>query len=168
MAGSWNRGSTILPKYYVAELILGLSPANERRRYFVTTSLIIWVQTYNQPSIVTFENNFWNMFSCLILSATCLNEMVPDTGRPDLLVILWSHVYSMLDVTAHECLHRCCGRPQACNAINYYAIHKVCARKQCGPSFCSYMGHKSNTRYVHISYVWSYLYRKETSMPESL
>ena len=26
-------------------LILGLPPANERRRYFVTTSLIDWVQT---------------------------------------------------------------------------------------------------------------------------
>ena len=26
-------------------LILGLRPANERRRYFVTTSLIGWVQT---------------------------------------------------------------------------------------------------------------------------
>ena len=27
-----------------AGLILGLGPANERRRYFVTTSLIGWVQ----------------------------------------------------------------------------------------------------------------------------
>ena len=30
-------------------LILGLRPANERRCYFVTTSLIGWVQAYNQP-----------------------------------------------------------------------------------------------------------------------
>ena len=30
-------------------LILCLSPANGRRRYSVTTSLIGWVQTYNQP-----------------------------------------------------------------------------------------------------------------------
>ena len=37
-------------------LILGLRPANERRRYFVTTSLIGWVQALNQPS---------NMFSRL-------------------------------------------------------------------------------------------------------
>ena len=29
-------------------LILGLRPANERRRYFVTTSLIGWAQAYNQ------------------------------------------------------------------------------------------------------------------------
>ena len=29
-------------------LILGLRSANERRRYFVTTSLIDWVQAYNQ------------------------------------------------------------------------------------------------------------------------
>ena len=30
---------------FIAELILGLRPANERRRYFVTTSLIGWVET---------------------------------------------------------------------------------------------------------------------------
>ena len=30
-------------------LILGLRPTNERRRYFVTTSLIGWAQDENQP-----------------------------------------------------------------------------------------------------------------------
>ena len=30
-------------------LILGLRPANEKRRYKVTPSLIGWAQTYNQP-----------------------------------------------------------------------------------------------------------------------
>ena len=30
-------------------LILGLRPANERRRYKVTPSLIGWAQTQNQP-----------------------------------------------------------------------------------------------------------------------
>ena len=34
-------------------LILGLRPANERRRYFVTTSLIGWAQAYNQPWYIT-------------------------------------------------------------------------------------------------------------------
>ena len=29
----------------IPELILGLRPASERRRYFVTTSLIDWTQT---------------------------------------------------------------------------------------------------------------------------
>ena len=29
----------------ITELILGLRPTNERRRYFVTTSLIGWAQT---------------------------------------------------------------------------------------------------------------------------
>ena len=29
----------------IPRLILGLCPANERRRYFVTTSLIGWAQT---------------------------------------------------------------------------------------------------------------------------
>ena len=32
-------------KWAVAGLILGLRPANERRRFFVTTSLIAWAQT---------------------------------------------------------------------------------------------------------------------------
>ena len=30
-------------------LILGLRPANERRRYKVTPFLIGWARTYNQP-----------------------------------------------------------------------------------------------------------------------
>ena len=34
-------------------LILGLRPTDERRRYFVTTSLIGWAQTWNRP---------WSMF----------------------------------------------------------------------------------------------------------
>ena len=34
-----------------AGLILGLCPANERLRYKVTSSLIGWAQTYNQPCI---------------------------------------------------------------------------------------------------------------------
>ena len=35
--------------YMVAGLILGLRPANERQRYFVTMSLIGLAQAYNQP-----------------------------------------------------------------------------------------------------------------------
>ena len=35
----------------LSELILGLYPANERRRYKVTPSLIGWAQTYNQPCL---------------------------------------------------------------------------------------------------------------------
>ena len=37
------------PCYLHSGLIEGLHPGNERRRYFVTTSLIGWAQTYNQP-----------------------------------------------------------------------------------------------------------------------
>ena len=33
----------------ISGLILGLRPANERRRYKVTPSLIGWAQTWNQP-----------------------------------------------------------------------------------------------------------------------
>ena len=36
---------------YIAGMILGLRPANERRRYSVTTSLIGWAQAQNQPCI---------------------------------------------------------------------------------------------------------------------
>ena len=36
----------------ITGLILGLRPANERRCYFVTTSLIGWAQTLNQPCII--------------------------------------------------------------------------------------------------------------------
>ena len=36
---------------YVSGLILGLRPANGRRCYFTTTSLIGWVQAQNQPYI---------------------------------------------------------------------------------------------------------------------
>ena len=32
----------------ITRMILGLHPANERRRYKVTLSLIGWAQTYNQ------------------------------------------------------------------------------------------------------------------------
>ena len=40
----WKRSSL-----YYLWLILGLRQANDRRRYFVTTSLIGWAQTWNQP-----------------------------------------------------------------------------------------------------------------------
>ena len=47
-------------------LILGLRPANERRRYFVTTSLIGWAQASNQPSIYVSAN--WVVISRRVLS----------------------------------------------------------------------------------------------------
>ena len=43
-----------------AGLILGLRPANERRRYKVTPSLIGWAQMYNQPCM-------WCMVYLLLL-----------------------------------------------------------------------------------------------------
>ena len=47
------------PIYHLSGLILGLHPANERRRYFVTTSLICWAQTWNQPWFIKFLNTEW-------------------------------------------------------------------------------------------------------------
>ena len=38
----------------ITGLILGLCQANERRRYFVTTSLIGWAQAWNQPFIISY------------------------------------------------------------------------------------------------------------------
>ena len=40
-------------------LALGLHPANERRRYFVTTSLIGWAQAYNQPCSKQIRSNVY-------------------------------------------------------------------------------------------------------------
>ena len=42
---AWTIISTTLHNRYNTELILGLRSANERRRYFVTTSLIGWAHT---------------------------------------------------------------------------------------------------------------------------
>ena len=44
----------LLPSLFcsgITGLILGLHPVSERRRYFVTTSLVGWAQIYNQPCI---------------------------------------------------------------------------------------------------------------------
>ena len=42
-------------KEYISVLILGLHPANDRRRYKVTPYLICLVQTQNQPCISKFK-----------------------------------------------------------------------------------------------------------------
>ena len=41
---------------WVRPVILGFHPANERRRYFVSTSLVVWVQAQNQPCYVSVAN----------------------------------------------------------------------------------------------------------------
>ena len=46
MYNQWLRAS------HITGLILGLRLVNERRRYFVTTSLIGWPQAPNQPCII--------------------------------------------------------------------------------------------------------------------
>ena len=48
---SFDKPMNIITVHYAANPgpILGLHPANERRRYFVTTSLIGWAQTWHQP-----------------------------------------------------------------------------------------------------------------------
>ena len=45
MEGFVNIVYAMLRLWYVSELIIGLGPANERRRYFVTTSLTGWLQS---------------------------------------------------------------------------------------------------------------------------
>ena len=57
----------------ITGLILGLRPANERRRYFVTTSLIGRVQAYNQPCSVY---SIVSVIGCLThLSMRCSNHV---------------------------------------------------------------------------------------------
>ena len=50
---SWSRDALSLFSFHhlfpIAGTIQGLRPANERRRYFATMSLIGWVQASNQP-----------------------------------------------------------------------------------------------------------------------
>ena len=46
-----NTNTTGMMIEAIPGVILRLRPANERRRYFVTTSLIGWAQTYNPPWI---------------------------------------------------------------------------------------------------------------------
>ena len=50
----------VVPHVCMIRLTLGLHPANERRRYFVTMSLISWTQTSNQScmSPITFESTY--------------------------------------------------------------------------------------------------------------
>ena len=49
---------TFLSDWTVSGLILGLRPANERRRYSVTTSLIGWAQAWNQSCVCSTEDGF--------------------------------------------------------------------------------------------------------------
>ena len=62
-----------------AELILGLCPANERRRYKVTPSLIGWAQAYIQPLACILDPNFVSIISADI-DALAYNSVMPLTG----------------------------------------------------------------------------------------
>ena len=64
---SWTKSRVYVAVYYNAGLIPGLRPANERLRYFLTTSLIDWAQTYNQSSNVYHQANLV-VHSCTILA----------------------------------------------------------------------------------------------------
>ena len=65
---------------HTTALILGLHPANERRRYFVTTSFNGWVQAQNQP---------WYYIECTELRVISISEDKPRVhfhGFGDLLL----------------------------------------------------------------------------------
>ena len=49
VTGPYSLGHGLNDHSLTPGLVLGLHPTNERRRYFVTTSLIDWAQTSNQP-----------------------------------------------------------------------------------------------------------------------
>ena len=52
----------ILSPVYINRLILGLRPANERRHYKVTASLIGWAQTYVNGEVVKKANSIAYMY----------------------------------------------------------------------------------------------------------
>ena len=49
----WGSSTNFNLHIRISGLILGLCPANERRRYKVTPSFIGWAQIYNQPYILS-------------------------------------------------------------------------------------------------------------------
>ena len=74
--------STVTRKYVTAhsahpytELILGLCPTNERRRYKVTPSLIGWAQTLNHPWHITPRHQYKvSYFPKLLLGSSCVHS----------------------------------------------------------------------------------------------
>ena len=78
-------------------LIQGLRPANERRRYKVTPSLIGWMQTWNQPCymcecilIVALCNIWYNVHVIIhsIWRSECMSDGLTHWGRNDIGAIL--------------------------------------------------------------------------------
>ena len=62
-------------------LIPGLRPANERRHYFVTTSLIRWTQALNQPwiTIVPLKGHIWKLQNLgMFFSVAISADLVAD------------------------------------------------------------------------------------------
>ena len=57
----WNVMMNQNQYQYIPGLILGLHPANERPRYFVTKSLIGWAQAQNQPWLHAVSSKFYTM-----------------------------------------------------------------------------------------------------------
>ena len=71
----------------ITKLIQGLRRANERRRYFVTTSLTGWVQAKNQPLNNTHSVHNHRHLSYAIL--TSLKSTWPQTFMKNFQGILW-------------------------------------------------------------------------------
>ena len=93
---------------YSTGLILGLRPANERRCYFVTPSLIGWAQTYNQPRSTTtmkhptFQSrqSFWKSPLEWCLGANELS-MSYKAGGPDFVHNVKPSPFWRYDVISH-------------------------------------------------------------------
>ena len=81
--------SDVQPKVLITGLILGLCPANERRGYFVTMSLIGWVQAENEHCYTMVE---WNMV--VTLSNNFDRQIGTDPSfLPHQPLRCWSHIY---------------------------------------------------------------------------
>ena len=70
--------STVRVSYIATVLILGLHPANERRRYFVTTSLIGWGKPRNQSCSCMF---YMIIVNYVIGHLTIRNKLIFTRGQ---------------------------------------------------------------------------------------
>ena len=106
-------------------LILGLCPANERLRYFVTTSLSGWAQALNQPCGLSGISFIYMLFTCYVQ----IFSYDQATLRTPLSVCL-SHFFTMFLSSYHHEIFR-----------SYYQWQKWCPCKR-SRSLVKCQGHR--------------------------
>ena len=117
-------------------LVPGLRPADERRRYFVKTFLIGWVQTYSQPSYITVDHSSLSSPLCMFFHYT----KIPSCWRNCNLEMHRTKITS--DAVRAKCfvkmifLFQCCNYSYFTHHSFYrWGLHHVNAHISC---FCFY------------------------------